>query len=130
MGESGLLSLAIVVAAVMALVLIHDAGCFITAGSTTAPMLGATTAALVPSAAHMAAMSPETIDVGSSINVATLTEGLICGIAHSPSLAFLFRPGFNGRRGPHLDCEPGHRTCYDSFFSVHFVNADFLHNQN
>merc|ERR1712129_425693 len=78
--KSGFLPLAIFVGAVMALVLIHDAGCFITAGSAAASTLGATTAALAPSAARMAAMSPETIDVGSSLNVATLTEGLICGI--------------------------------------------------
>merc|ERR1712129_614167 len=78
--KSGFLPLAIFLVAVMALALIHHAGCFITAGSSAASMLGATTAALAPSAAQMAAMSPETIDVGSSINVATLTEGLICGI--------------------------------------------------
>eukprot|EP00419_Tripos_fusus_P009985 CAMPEP_0172659800 /NCGR_PEP_ID=MMETSP1074-20121228/3691_1 /TAXON_ID=2916 /ORGANISM="Ceratium fusus, Strain PA161109" /LENGTH=96 /DNA_ID=CAMNT_0013475351 /DNA_START=13 /DNA_END=300 /DNA_ORIENTATION=- len=78
--QSGFLPLVIVVAAVMALVLIHDAGCFITVGSTAASTLGTTTAALAPSAAQMAAMSPDAMDVGSSLNVATLTEGLICGI--------------------------------------------------
>merc|ERR1712079_141996 len=71
---------AIFVVAAMALVLTHDAGCFIAAGSTAAPTLGAAAAALAPSAAQMAVTSPEAIDVGSSVNVATLTEGLICGI--------------------------------------------------
>merc|ERR1711956_181738 len=78
--KSGVLPPAIFVIAVMALVVIHDDGCFITAGSPAVSALGATTAALAPSAAQIAAMSPESIDVGSSVNVATLTEGLICGI--------------------------------------------------
>merc|ERR1712008_506583 len=71
---------AFVVAAVVALLVIPDSGCFITPGSTAASTLGATVTALAPSAAQMAAVSPENIDVGSSVNVATLTEGLICGI--------------------------------------------------
>merc|ERR1712129_282955 len=78
--KSGFLPLAIFVVAVMALVLLHDVGCFITAGSAAASTLGATSAALSPSVAQMAAVSPEAMDVGSSINLATLTEGLICGI--------------------------------------------------
>ena len=72
--------MALFVAAVMALTLILDSGCFITAGSTAASTLEATAVAVAPSAAQMAAASPESIDVGSSVNVATLTEGLICGI--------------------------------------------------
>mmetsp|Transcript_25937 Transcript_25937/g.49693 ORF Transcript_25937/g.49693 Transcript_25937/m.49693 type:complete len:112 (-) Transcript_25937:45-380(-) len=78
--KSGFLPLVISVAAVTALVFIHDVCCFITAGSIAASTLGASTAALAPSAAQMTALSPEAIDVGSSVNVATLTEGLICGI--------------------------------------------------
>merc|ERR1712107_687746 len=71
---------ALFVVAVMALTLILNSGCFITAGSTAASTLGATTAALAPSAAQMVTSSPEAMDMGSSVDVATLTEGLICGI--------------------------------------------------
>merc|ERR1712113_334761 len=78
--KSGFLPVAIFVVAAMVLMLIPDSGCFITTGSAAASTLGATTAALAPSAAQMAAVSPEAMDVGSSVNVATLTEGLICGI--------------------------------------------------
>merc|ERR1712062_585264 len=72
--------MALFVVAVMVLTLILDSGCFITAGSSAASTVGATTAALAPSVAQMVTVSPEAVDVGSSINVATLTEGLICGI--------------------------------------------------
>merc|ERR1711983_82068 len=78
--KSGFLPVALFVAVVMALTLILDSGCFITAGSTAASTLGATTAALAPSVAQIVTVPLEAIDGGSSVNVATLTEGLICGI--------------------------------------------------